>query len=102
MGASSPERWNPSPPLTKSRRGGRGAGTRGGHESARHRTFRGRSSARRGSASARRGSVWECCCGSDGRHSSVRRTLEEEEARLLHLEVSSVLPRHPKFRGARV
>jgi hypothetical protein len=57
---------------------------------------------RRESASARRGSVWECCCGSDGRHSSVRRTLEEEEARLLHLEVSSVLPRHPQFRGAGV
>jgi hypothetical protein len=42
--------------------------------------------------------VWERCGGDDGRHNSIGRTLEEEEARLLHLEVSSIFFERPWFR----
>jgi hypothetical protein len=83
----SPREVDTPTPVAKSRRGGRGTGTRGGRT--RHRAVRARSSAHRGSAGACRGGAWECCGGGDRRHSSIRRTLEEEEARLLHLEVSS-------------
>jgi hypothetical protein len=46
-----------------------------------------------------RGSAWERCGGGEGRHSSACRTLEGEEARLLHLEVSSRSPDVPVSRG---
>jgi hypothetical protein len=48
---------------------------------------------------ARRRSVWEHCGGDDGRQCSACRTLKEEEARLLHLEVSSRSPRCSDFEG---
>jgi hypothetical protein len=65
------------------------AGARAGRGNAHHRAVRGRGGARRGGAGEHRGSIWERCNGDDGRHRSACRTLEEEEARLLHLEVSS-------------
>jgi hypothetical protein len=86
-------------PVAKSCRGGRGAGARGGRGSTRHRAVRGRGGARRGSTSACRRGIWECCGGDDKRHSSIRWTLEKEEARLVHLEVSSRSSRRSGFEG---
>jgi hypothetical protein len=54
---------------------------------------------RRGGAGACRGGVWEYCSGDAGRRHRVRRALEEEEARLIHLEVSGRLSRCSDFNG---
>jgi hypothetical protein len=98
-GAGSPREVESPTPVAKSRRGGRGAGASGGRGSTRHRAVHGKGGVRRGSANACHGSIWECCSGGDRRHSSVRRTLEKEEARLLHLEVSSRSSRRSGFEG---
>jgi hypothetical protein len=45
------------------------------------------------------GGVWESCGGGNRRHSSVRRTLEKEEARFIHLEVSGRSSRRSGFEG---
>jgi hypothetical protein len=88
-GQASPERWNPSPPSPRA--------TEAAEEQAPG--ARGRGGTRRRGAVVRRGSVWESRSGDDGRLSSICRTLEEEEARLLHLEVSSPSPRRSGFEG---
>jgi hypothetical protein len=85
--------------LTESRRGGRGASARGGHGSAHHRAVCGRSGARHEGAGVRRGSIRERCSGDDGCHHSARRALEEEEAGILHLDVSSRSSRRSDFEG---
>jgi hypothetical protein len=92
MGAGSLREVDSPTPVAKSRRGGRGAGARVGCGSTRHRAVCGR-------GGACRGSIWECCGSGDRRHSSVRRTLEKEEARLFHLEVRSRSPRRSDFKG---
>jgi hypothetical protein len=99
MGGGLPREVESPTPVSQSRRGGRGAGAHGGRGSTRHRVVRRRGGARRRSVSAHRGSIWECCGGGDRRHSSVRRALEKEEARLLHLEVSSRSSRRSGFEG---
>jgi hypothetical protein len=86
-------------PVTKSRRGDRGAGAHGRRGSTRHRAVRGRSGTSHESIGACRGGVWECCGGDDRRYCSVRRTLEEVEARLLYLEVSSRPSRRSSLGG---
>jgi hypothetical protein len=88
-----------SAPVAKGRRGGRGAGARAGCGNTHHRAVRGRGGVRRGGTGERRESVWERCDGDDGRHRSACRTLEEEETRLLHLEVSSHSSRRSGFEG---
>jgi hypothetical protein len=86
----------PSAPVAKGRRG---AGTRGWHGSARRRAIRGRGGARRRGAGERRGSVLEHCGGDGGRHRRACRAVEEEEERLLHLEVSGPFRGVPVSRG---
>jgi hypothetical protein len=86
-------------PVAKGRGADGGAGARGGRRGACHRAVsRGGRADRRG-ADERQGCIWERCGGDEGRHSSIRRTLEEEEARILHLEVSSPLPRWSGLEG---
>jgi hypothetical protein len=99
MGGGLPPRGGIPHPRRQEPRGGRGAGARGGRGSTRHQVVRGRGDARHGSASVCCGGIWECCGGGDRRHSIVRRTLEKEEARLLHLEVSSRSSRRSGFEG---
>jgi hypothetical protein len=89
-------------PLTESRGGSRGANAWGGRGSARCRAVYGRGGrcsrgavTRRGGAPARRGGVRGCDGGDVRRGHSSRRTLEEEEARLLHPEVGSRSSRSP-------
>jgi hypothetical protein len=50
-------------------------------------------------APARAADVWERCSGDDGRYHSACRALEEEEAGLLHLQVSSRFSRRSGFEG---
>jgi hypothetical protein len=80
-------------PLTESRGGGRGASAWGGRGSSRHQAVYGRDG-------ARRGGVRECSSGGVGRQHGVRRTLEEEKARLLHLEVRSRFFECLRFEGS--
>jgi hypothetical protein len=61
---------------------GCGVGTRGGRGGTRHQVINGGARERHGGAGERHGSV-------GGRNSGAPRTLEEEEAGLLQLEVSS-------------
>jgi hypothetical protein len=86
-------------PHTKSRGGGRGTSAWGGHGSARHQAVYERGGARREGADMHHRGVRECCSGNTDCHHSVRRALEEEEARLLHLEVSSRFSRCSGFEG---
>jgi hypothetical protein len=72
-GWAPPERWDPAPPLTESRRGGRGASARDGRGSACRRAVCGRDGARHRGTGARRGSVRERCSGDDSSHHSARR-----------------------------
>jgi hypothetical protein len=87
MGGGLPQRGGILRPLTESRRGGTGA------------SVCGRDGAHHGGTSARCGSVWESCSGDDGRHHGAHRALEEEEAGLLHLEVSSRSSKRSDFEG---
>jgi hypothetical protein len=119
-GAGPPRELGACNPLTKSRGGGRGASVWGGRGSARHQAVYGRGGTRHGGTGVHRGGVWDWCAGghecrsdivgcrdggdrhrsdvwerrdgSNGCHSRARRTLEEVEARLLHLEVGSRSP----------
>jgi hypothetical protein len=84
-------------PLTESRGGGRGASAWGRRGSACHQAVYRRGSARRGGTGARCGGVWERGSGDAGLHHSARRALEEEEAGLLHLEVSNRPSECPSF-----
>jgi hypothetical protein len=87
-------------PVTKGRRGGRGAGARGGRVGAcRWAVSGGGRTCGRGADEYRRG-AGESYGGDNGRHGGGSRTLEEEEAGLLHFEVSSSFPRRPYVRGA--
>jgi hypothetical protein len=86
-------------PVAEGCRGGIGVGTRGGRGGARRLGVRGRGGAHCGGTGECHGGVWEHYGGNDGHHSSACRTLEEEEVRLLHLEVSSPLPRCSGFEG---
>jgi hypothetical protein len=86
-------------PLTKSRRGGRGTSAWGGRGSARRQAVYERGGVHRRGAGARHGGIQEHCSGDVGHHHSVRRALEEEEAWLLHLEVSSRFSRRSDFEG---
>jgi hypothetical protein len=94
MGGGLPPRSGILRPLTESCRCRRGAGARGGRGSTRHRAVRGRSGARRGSTGACLRGIWECCGDGD-----KRPTLEEDEARLLDLEVSGRSSRCSSFEG---
>jgi hypothetical protein len=98
-GGRAPPRGGILRPLTESRRGGRGASARGRRGSARRRAVCARDGARHGDTSACRGSVQERCSGNAGRHHIVRRELEEEEAGLLHLEVSNCPSSRSGFEG---
>jgi hypothetical protein len=75
-------------PLAKSRGGGGGERAWGGRGSIRHQAVDG--------TDARHGGAYS---GDAGRRHGIRRALEEEEARLLHLEVSGCLSRCLGFEG---
>jgi hypothetical protein len=97
-GGRDPREVESPTPVTKGRRGSRGADAHGGRGGTRYRAVCGRGGAWRRGAGERCRGIWERCGGDDGRHNSACRTLEEEEAGLLQLEVSGPVPRHPQFR----
>jgi hypothetical protein len=71
-GGARPERWEPSPPLAQSRRGGRREGAGGGRRSARRQATYERGDACRRGAGARRGDGWGCSGGHTGGGNNVR------------------------------
>jgi hypothetical protein len=86
-GGGPSERWS-SPPPSTGRGGGHRVGARGGGVGARHQAISGGIRERRGGAGERHG-------GAGGHYSGAPRTLEEEEAGLFQLEVSSTSPVRP-------
>jgi hypothetical protein len=84
-GGGSPREVESHAPVATGRGGGRRAGARGGRGGARHRVISGGTREYYGGADERHG-------GAGGHYSGAPRTLEEEEAGLLQLEVSSTSP----------
>jgi hypothetical protein len=75
-------------PVSTGRRASCGAGARGGRGGTRLRVIS-------GGARERRGGAGKCHGGAGGCNSGTPQTLEEDEARLLQLEVSSASPVRP-------
>jgi hypothetical protein len=79
-------------PLAQSRGGSRGDGAWGGRGSTRRQAAYERGDARRGGAGTRRGDDWGYGGGHVGHGHNARRAPEEDEAGLLHPEVSDCSP----------
>jgi hypothetical protein len=84
-------------PLAQGRGGGRRDSAWGGRGSVRHQAAHERGDARRGGTGAHRGGDWGCGGGHVGRGHNACRAPEEEEAGLLHPQVSDRSPRHHVF-----
>jgi hypothetical protein len=99
-GRAPPERWEPSPPRLEPRRRRKRRRLGRAQEPHRRATYEG-GDARRGDTGARRRDGRGCGGGHTGGGDSVRRALEEKEARIFLPEVGDYFPLIARFRLAR-